>query len=473
MNGENLFISSKAVELSEDKDDDRYITLTNRLCYYDAPNLNDVILPSSNAEEIAQTLIEMPVVAKYRKNFLGNDDLGGHEMKIDKNGEVVWGTESIGFHKSVEIKDDVVEVNGETKTLPCLFATAKIWTRNKNFVNAIKRLYSEGGLFTSWEIETNEYEFKDGYKTLTDYRFVSNCCLGSGSPPAYGNASKTLNVASVEKTAQIMIAEALQEDLKEKVGETMEDIKDEKAVSENVEEIETPIEEEPIEDTEDKKIVKDLTESDILCEIQEKMSCEGFISYFFPIAQYVLVKSYETKDLDFVKVSYSVSDGEVSIVSEDEVTMTFSYAEVENLISEKDKEISEKESALVSASETISSLKREIAELEPIKAEYEKIQSEKLEQELSEKRQMLSNKIIKSGLFTESEINSQEIKEAISQVNEVEINSMIANKFISTLENKQETASKEVVKASVDEEVSSIELSEKKDRPFSVRLLWD
>lgn len=464
MNGENLFISSKAIELSEDTGDDRYITLTNRLCYYDEPNLNNVILPSDNAEEIAQSLIDMPVVAKYRKNYLGKDDLGGHELSFNEDGSANWGTESIGVHKSVEVKDDIVEVNGEKKTLPCLFATAKIWTRNQNFINAIKRLYDEDGLFTSWEIQTKAYECKDGIKTLTDYQFTSNCCLGSNCTPAYGTTSVTLNVASVENSNEMFIAEALQKDLK-KDGESMEDVKSEietteitettkEDVVESTEEINDVVEiteEDVIENNDevvDENIVetqKAITMIDILDEIYKLSEIDGYIAYVFPMEKYVLMKTFEeSNELDFVKVSYDVVDNVVSVTEVAPITLTVSYSSVDKVIVEKDKEIEDKVSALVTANETISTLKSEIETLKPFKEEFEKAEQIRVEKELAEKRDVLKDKLVKSGLFTSSEIESDDISKMISEVNESGINTLIADRFISDLDINSKTESSAV-----------------------------
>ena len=210
INSEKMYLSSAATELSES---DTYIELTNRLCYYGEPNLNDVELPVDGAEEKAQTLVNSPVVAKY-KIINKKDDLGGHEAfydPIDK--EVKFGTETVGTHVSVEVKDDEVEINGVKKTLPCLFATSRIWKRNKNIVKAVKRLFAEGKLHTSWEVCANEYSFNNGIKTLTDYFFESNCLLGSTTAPAYPCA-ETLSLSSM-KESQLILAEAVAADFNE------------------------------------------------------------------------------------------------------------------------------------------------------------------------------------------------------------------------------------------------------------------
>lgn len=462
MSDEKLILTSQAINLSE-TEDDRYITLTNRLCYYDEPNLNGVMLPSSNAEELAQTLIDMPVVAKYKKNILGEDDLGGHEMSIKDNGEVEWGTESIGVHKSVEVKSDIVEVNGEKKELPCLFATAKIWTRNNNVVNAIKRLYSENGLFTSWEISTKSYEtdVETGIRTLTDYEFTSNCCLGSNCIPAYGSTSKTLNVASVEP--QYLIAEALEKDMK--VGKEM---------AEN-----------QINGTETNKETseKELTAWDIQNKVAD--SYRGlhhgewcYISYFYPVGNYVLFKTEScANELDFIKVEYSIENNEIKITNEIPVSLTIDYNTAEETLRLKDEKISFQAEGLVKANQTIEDLKKQVAELEPIKVAYEKAEQEKKEKLLAEARENLTQKIISSGLFTEEEISSDEFKEMISELKEDRVNSLIAERFLKKIEIQKEVETSEFqglgtmcIDTSIDEGASQFSIG---DDDFSVVELFN
>lgn len=211
---------SSAIELSEHK---TYIDLTSRLCYFDEPNYNDTMLPSENASERAQTLLNQPVVAKYISNA-GNPDLGGHEVRYDKDGNVTFGTVPIGTHIAVSVREDTVPVkSGETKTLPCLFATMRIWTRYKNVASAVKRLFSEGRLHSSWEILVSNYEYKDGIKVIKDYVFEGNALLGTNNPPAYGDAAVALSLAESETAPELILAEALAMDLEEKEEKTVED----------------------------------------------------------------------------------------------------------------------------------------------------------------------------------------------------------------------------------------------------------
>lgn len=217
MNKEKLLFSSKVTDIAEH---DSYLELTSCMCYYDDSNLNGVVLPYKGFEEQAEaakdTLINQPVQAKYRK-INNQDDLGSHEVYYDsQTGEYEFLTESVGVHTSAWIEESTVTtVHGETKTLPCLFSTKRIWKRNKNMTNAIKRLYdSDGGLNSSWEIYTKSYTYEDGKKTLTDYEFSSDCLLGSTTTPAYKGTSKVTSLSALSAD-ELMVAEALGLDMLE------------------------------------------------------------------------------------------------------------------------------------------------------------------------------------------------------------------------------------------------------------------
>lgn len=106
MNKEKTFLTSSTIELSEDEENSQFLTLVNRICYYDEPNLNSVLLPSDTAEECAQSLIDMPVYAKCRTNADGEPTFGSHEVALDADGELFFDTTPIGVHTAVEIKDD-------------------------------------------------------------------------------------------------------------------------------------------------------------------------------------------------------------------------------------------------------------------------------------------------------------------------------------------------------------------------------
>ena len=77
MNKEKFCFSSDVVELSE-VEDRSYLQMVNRVCYYGAPNINNVTLPADTAADYAQTLVDMPVYAKCRVNDEGEPTFGSH-----------------------------------------------------------------------------------------------------------------------------------------------------------------------------------------------------------------------------------------------------------------------------------------------------------------------------------------------------------------------------------------------------------
>lgn len=498
MNKNRFFIASKAIELAESK---TYIELTNRLCYYGYPNLNNVVLPVEGAEEKAQTLLNMPVVAKFVKDAQGNPDLGGHECRINPvSGEVTFGTENIGTHTSVEVKEDTVTINGQQVTTPCLFATSRIWTRNKNVVAAIKRLFEEGRLFSSWEILTSSYTFDNGLKTITDYVFESNCMLGTKHQPAFGDTACALDlVASVEP--EMLVAQALAEDMgsnesQEEVlmhdeiiaGIPTEEVNTEPTVSDVVEPVAEPAadaieasieepaapevvsEEEPAveevetiaeETVEEPEVeVSSLTEWDIHKMLtkacREALGCWCYIAYHFPVEKTIWV-DYDGKahELDYKLFTYDVSGDEVALSEPVDVTLTVSVAEINSAIAQRDEALSE-------ANDAIRTHEGTIAELSQYKERLEAIEREREEAELATKRNELKAYALKSGLISSEELDEscEKANEAlIAMVNGVDeqgIKGVIAERFMTSLSStpvvKEQVVATEVARADINQD---------------------
>lgn len=472
---ERVVLASKVIDLSETK---TYIDLVDRVCFYDAPNLNGVLLPSEGALDKAQTLINMPVVAKYRQDSAGNPDLGGHEMYIDQaTGEVRFGTESVGTHMSVEIKDDVVDIGGVKKTLPCLFATYRIWNRNKNVVAAVKRLFSEGKLGNSWEILSTAFTFADGVKTLTDYVFDGRALLGSGVTPAYGSNACSLSMASTNECESI-IAEALAKDLNISKEDPMDNNKtnpdvaeqaviitepdagqsetataapsatavsqEDNTICDGVTETETSSENPEVtsqdnsgnQDGQDPQIEPEiamLTVRDLRIKLTEAYRAKyprtwGYIAYLFPTEQIAWFEDEDREsELDYVMVSYTVDNDVVSIGESTPVKLTVSIPQVNQALAERD-------SALASANDTINSLKDQIAELAPYKEAADIAERERVEAEEKIKREDFKARMLDTKLFSEGEIASSEhLQNMINNLDEQAMKMEIAERFMKNL----------------------------------------
>lgn len=463
-----------------------YLELTSRICYYDAPNLNGDMLPYDDSTlERAQTLVNMPVQAKYRVNANGEASLGGHEMVRKKDGSVEFRTQSIGTHTSVEIRNDNVVLNdGEIKELPCLFATYRIWKRYPNYIDAVKRLYENNILYGSWEINTYKYEYDNGIRKITDYEFFANTLLGEANPPSYGANATALSMAQLNNQ-ELMIAEAysaLSQDLinnvkndnKEENTEMAK--KNEPSVAEDVTKVSTPTDTdttttatentnsvEQKEDTaevDNKDTVTDsaqLTTYDLRKKITDacraKIDKYCWVSYMFPNEKEVWCE-YEgaETELDYAKFTYEVGEGDVITVSDPEyVKLTVSVAEINSKVTSLEKEIETakaeldiKNDAITKASEKIQELNVQISELTPYKEQVEAAEQKRIEAEIAEDKERLKAKMLKGNLFTEAEIAEKNIADLIEARNESAINSLIADKFVASFDNKGNSGEPEV-----------------------------
>lgn len=462
MNKENILLSSKTIDIAEN---DLWLELTNRMCYYDDKNLNNVLLPYKGVEdkalECAKTLINMPVQARYKK-IAGNDNLGSHEMRIDSDGDVVFETDSIGTHIDVWIEDtEVTTVSGETKVLPCLYAKKRIWKRNKNLINAIKQLYeSENGLGSSWEIQTLEYSYKDGVKTLNDYVFLSDCLLGSNVTPAYNGTSKAISLSALDEQ-ELMIAEALTQDMmcqntQEKEEKTLEIEKENMTVSEtekenisdNVEQAEENVSAEiSVEDSKENSgdtVVSELTDNDIYrkaaVEINKKLpNYWGYIAFMFPESHEIWYNYDGDTELDYYKFTYEVNGEDVIISEPEKVTLTVSVKDINSTVAEYEKTISEKDELIVKVSAEITTLKADNAELAEYKQKFTEMEQEKIASELAQKKEDLIASVIKSGQITREEIEkSEELSGYVNELDKKSLMAIVGERLSASVDNSKE-----------------------------------
>ena len=404
----NYEMSSNVIELSEHK---TYIELTRRLCYYDYPNLNGVQLNSDTAEEKAQSLLMQPVVAKY-KRIRNKDDLGGHECSVDNNGNVTFGTVPIGVNVAVEIKNDTVNINNNTVETPCLFATSRIWTRNKNVCSAIKRLFAEGKLHSSWEILTENAEYVNNVKILKDYVFEADALLGSTSNPAYGECATTLCVASAEDP-EILLSEAIANDFNIDNSETKEDktlkIKENESVVTSENENADVITDEVVETSQETENVETTETTETVSETREAKA----------------EKIEDTTANENTEKSEESNSDNTDTSNEEVVSDT------DTIIANLKQEIVEKNDAIIKANEEIANLKAVNESLIQYKEMYEKVEAEKAADELAKKKKCLSEYAVRSGYISSDEIeSSEEIKKLIEAVDENGIKAIIVDRLM-------------------------------------------
>ena len=404
----NYEMSSNVIELSEHK---TYIELTRRLCYYDYPNLNGVQLNSDTAEEKAQSLLMQPVVAKY-KRIRNKDDLGGHECSVDNKGNVTFGTVPIGVNVAVEIKNDTVNINNNTVETPCLFATSRIWTRNKNVCSAIKRLFAEGKLHSSWEILTENAEYVNNVKILKDYVFEADALLGSTSNPAYGECATTLCVASAEDP-EILLSEAIANDFNIDNSETKEDktlkIKENESVVTSENENTDVVTDEVVETSQETETVETTETPETVSETREAKA----------------EKIEDTTANENTEKSEESNSDNTDTSNEEVVSDT------DTIIANLKQEIVEKNDAIIKANEEIANLKAVNESLIQYKEMYEKVEAEKAADELAKKKKCLSEYAVKSGYISSDEIeSSEEIKKLIDTVDENGIKAIIVDRLM-------------------------------------------
>lgn len=442
MNHESIFFASQVIDIAEHK---TYLELTSRICYYDDVNLNNMMLPYDDTSEArAETLVNMPVQAKYKVNSKGEPTFGGHEMFKNSKGEVVFNTSSIGTHTQVYIEEDTIETaNGETKTLPCLFAKYRVWKRYKNVIEAVKRLFNLNKLFSSWEIRTSAYEVKDGIKKLTDYIFEANTLLGfEYAKPSYGESATAFSLAT--EGSELLIAEAFSQDLIENLdGGINENMKnaEEKNLSTDQADVKTSS---ATDDKSEKTEVAQLTEWDLRKKIREacqkKLGGYCYVAFHFPNEKEVWVeKDCRESELDYVKFTYTVENDEVTMSEPENVALTVAPKSINTVVAELNDKITQKDDAIIKSGEKITELNTEISELTPFKEKFEMAEQEKIEAETKEKRTTLVASITKSGFITEDEIEaSEELKGYVENLDEKSLKAIVAERFIASLDSTKE-----------------------------------
>lgn len=516
MNNDFVF-ASKIVELSEEKD---YLTLKNRVFFFNSPNLNHVQIDYDESSlEQCKSLINCPLLAKYVKRN-GQDDLGGHEVSMN-NGQVEFNTAAIGTITDVEIvEEDVETVDGKIQKLPCLYATEVVWTRFKNATNAIQRLYKSGKLHNSWELKSSDYSFSNGVKYIKGYKFIGNCLLGTESFPAYGRSARILDISEntdqYEYLAAESFSEALALDLESEsasniISNQLSDINRKEELSMDVNEnvvVETS-EEEVKEDTtevveteevveaevkesednevaevsEDNPVEESTTDKTEEVESAETEDAEGeteevsAMKTVRDISRMIRVALNEINDEDYMDVAMIFPEEKIVLVQswrmkelefiqysyrvEGEKVVLEDKKEVEMTISplQINSEIESKNNIIAEANSRIVELENQNAELVKAKEELDKIKAEQAETEHSEAVNKLREYVVKSGRFTEEEIASEEVQKAINELNETWLKSEIADRLVASLA-EQKSKKTEVSEVKETKSTLSVVLSE-------------
>ena len=429
MHKERIVLSSQSVALAEYK---TYLLLENRVCYYGAPNANGVSLSLETAEQYAQTLVDMPVYAKYVPNMNGDPSFGGHEAYLDEDGEVAFDTIAIGVHTSVDVRPDVVETaEGKYETIPCLFATQKIWTRNKNIVAAVKRLFTEGKLYNSWEISYDTCRYMEGgQKELIDYTFEGNCFLGvdNFNFPAYGPDAKVISLSDLQKSdAAMLVATAAAKDVAEA------NMNDEEGGEQRMNIDEKIVENENAEvNTSNSEVVEEQTD--------ETQEVEASVE-----------EAVEAEEAEIVEAS---EEDEENAESKEEAPVDESSEEAEEDSHEKSEESDSATSTIEVLTDRLAEMAKALREsqeeIERLNSALEKYLAAEKETKIAELRKYVQD----SGCFSEDEIEGDEISSLISDLNKASLAEMIADRTVEAVRKNSEASEKKSF-ASVSVSISS------------------
>jgi len=446
------FYSSKVICSEVDPNSD---TITAKFCICDfEPNKNSVKINRGTIENWVSTLQHKPLLGKIELKTDGTMDFMGHNMKkivtTDEDGnetvDYVFDTSAFGTFTEVSIE----EIDG----VEYIVAVAEIWKRFTKACEIILNRIENGNLNTSWEISVskshNVTQSGKKVKVIDEGLFIGHTLLGQEIAPAY-DSSKLLEVAS-EENNDTELADALSKDMLmlsdinsiKKEDDILGKTKADEVVlnSENEKDTGLTASENKENDTPE---ISALTEYDLRNKIREacrnKIDNYCWVAFHFPIDREVWCEVYDrASELDYLKFTYEVNDSDEITVSDPvEVKLTVSVAEFNTKIAELTEEVEKKNDALVESAATIQSLNTEISQLSPFKEEFQKLEQERIANELAEKQSNLKLIATKSGLISEDEIeNSAEIKDMIEKLEEASIKSLIAERYLKSLEEKSE-----------------------------------
>lgn len=496
----DILISNNNLVYSELQEDEVSLNCKLILCDFGI-NGNNVMLNRKTIDTWLDTLISQPVVAAITVNDDGNCDFSGHNVvkihRVDENGNVYedtkFDTSAIGTFNSVSIE----KINGKEY----IVANAKIWKRFADFCALIKKRMSEGTISTSWEIsvDSSHMEIIGGQKikVIDKGNFMGHALLNQSIAPAY-ESSKFLAVASNNDDDNELI-EAIKRDfsisnitnkneneevanLENTIKETVEETSTvapviAEEITANVEPIvqETPV----IAEVEKITEVSALTEFDLRKALRqaiaEKLNVDRwdfYLIYHFPVEKIVWTQGWNPEsELDVTVFSYTVENDVVTVSEPTETKLTVSIAQINTTVAELNSKVEALTDSLVEASTKIQTLNKNVAELTPYKDSFEQAEQVRIEAETATKRELLKKFAIDSKFISETEISSDEsIKICIDNVDEKGIKAIIAERFVKSLDVKNETPTiKSVETSSVIETVipkadiadSDIEISNK------------
>lgn len=491
-----ILYSNNKIEISESQDDS-YMNVKFIICNFE-PNKNNVMLNRDTIENWLNTLIMKPLVGLIKLNKDDELDFTSHQAKRVYeliNGQLQeklkFGTDAFGVFDSVQIETiDEVEY---------ITANCRVWRRFENCCKIIQdRFDSDEPLNTSWEISiiNSDKETINGkqIKVINDGIFIGHALLSKYTSPAY-DCSGMLEVA--EEQGENDLAQAFIDDLTQINQVNTEDEQQEESqeIKTSIQSEDNSVDNKLNENKEEKGGIVDMAENKNKTEASSITTNDLYdklrvainaidtnnwicISRVYPYEFRAVGYDWDAEcEDDFIEYKYTVnSDESISIISQTPVKMTFvpttqideqiqtiqlQLDGVNDELSTKKTELSTKLDEIVTLGETITSLKDQlaeketlIAELEPLKIEKAEAEAKKADEEKAEKKKCLSEMLISSKYFTQKEVEtSEEIKEAISNLDESKIKTILAERVISEAQKIKEDTKETVVSETKEKEV--------------------
>lgn len=467
---DKIILNSLGVELSESEEDRDYLNIKFVLCDF-KPNGNNVMLNRATIDGWLQTLVNKPVVGKISGN-----DFTSHQYKNGK-----FNTDAFGVFTKVYIS--TLDTGDE-----CIIAEGMIWKRFEKACGIIQSRISRGlTVSSSWELINNgsHIEEIDGkkVKVIDSGFFTGHCLLGSKTPPAY-DCSRVIDVAQKESAQEeIEFSQALLDDINNIGGEEMTKVElSQYGVNQLNNDIRKAIKSSlNIKQGEDKYVyVVDIfiDTNQVVYEIEEYANGSYTNTYY--IADFKLIEGgVEVSNSQPAEKQYvpkEQHDNEISALANSVASKETEISSLKEELAKVRAELSEKDGQIIKLGETINSQKETIterdnliSELEPVKAEMERLKAEKEARELAEKQEAMKSYVISTKYFTSEEIEaSEEMKNAIAELDEAKVNSLIAKKVIAeaeiskkkNAEEKEKEDNKEEEKEEAKKECSELETSE-------------
>lgn len=443
--------------------------ITQELCSANNPKTNKPYYDSLNGA---------PIVASLK-----GDDLGGHEPEFDENGNIIrLNTQSVGTLFETHIGTH--QINGEDKL--GLWANGYLWTRFTNTLEVVENLFEQNGsVDTSVEVAVGGYEFSEEGKTaINSVLYIGHCLLGSTKSPAYPDSGMY--------EFNLQVAEAFEKDLQNDQNQSgsnssldiNSDIGGVRMLSheETKEQLRNLLN--PNDNSEGKWEVNyytwDMVVFDNFCvareydtgklyrfdyEINDGATVTIVGERKQQMIQYVDVPDGENAEVSELFTKFKENEekikelnsnieqkqSELNSLIEEKTTLETKV----NELSTKDADVSElqikikdlqeelntktealkltendKNEAIIKLNTAMEDLKTQIASLEPIKQKWETEQEEKRVAELNQKKEDLKQYVLNSKVFSTEELESENIKNMIEELNESGLKGLIADKIV-------------------------------------------